>query len=339
MERRELYSPRGYSSLHEFCTGHLKYSGAAASRRITAARCVKRYPRIAGMLLRGEINPSTLNLVADMLDKQNYREILSRIKGRSYREVSRLVARYRPQREIRDRVKPVYVKTELKVIPGSGGRGGDGAQRQGASGGPEKDGHKSTSDVGRAGPLESTGYGDIFGTFEKGAQSCVVLEEKYKLEFAVDVECMEMLERVGALLSSKQRKKPGFETLFKIVLRDYLDRHSPEGRVKRRAKRKKADKKPRTGKKSTNNSQQSRYIPQSIKDEVHTRDGGRCTYVGTGGRRCVKRDNLEVDHIVPFARGGRNTRDNLRLLCARHNMLEAERAYGKDHMKSFRRRE
>ena len=117
VEHRELYLPRGYRSLHEFCTGHLKYSGAAASRRITAARCLKKYPRIAGMLLRGEINLSVLSLVADMLTRENYRDILSSIKGRSYREVERLVARHRPQREVRDRVKPVYVRTELKDHP------------------------------------------------------------------------------------------------------------------------------------------------------------------------------------------------------------------------------
>ena len=69
------------------------------------------------------------------------------------------------------------------------------------------------------------------------------------------------------------------------------------------------------------------------------RDKGRCAFVGTNGRRCNKKDNLQIDHIVPYARGGANKIDNLRLLCEKHNLLEAEREYGRDHMKQFRRRE
>jgi 5-methylcytosine-specific restriction endonuclease McrA len=83
----------------------------------------------------------------------------------------------------------------------------------------------------------------------------------------------------------------------------------------------------------------TRRIPQSVRDEVFTRDGGRCTFVGDDGKRCNSPWNPEVDHIVPFAKGGGNTPDNLRLLCARHNKLEAERQYGKDHMEKYCRRE
>jgi hypothetical protein len=34
--------------------------------------------------------------------------------------------------------------------------------------------------------------------------------------------------------------------------------------------------------------------------------------------------------VTPFARGGPSTPSNLRLLCAQHNRLEAERIYGFD---------
>ena len=45
--------------------------------------------------------------------------------------------------------------------------------------------------------------------------------------------------------------------------------------------------------------------------------------------------DLQVDHIVPFARGGDNSPSNLRLLCGKHNRLEAERVYGKKHMEQY----
>ncbi|UCH83584.1 MAG: HNH endonuclease, partial [Candidatus Latescibacterota bacterium] len=37
---------------------------------------------------------------------------------------------------------------------------------------------------------------------------------------------------------------------------------------------------------------------------------------------------LEIDHIEPHARGGANAANNLRLLCGRHNRLEAKRVLG-----------
>jgi 5-methylcytosine-specific restriction endonuclease McrA len=69
------------------------------------------------------------------------------------------------------------------------------------------------------------------------------------------------------------------------------------------------------------------------------RDGGKCTFIGQNGRRCGSKWNLQIDHIVPFALGGDNSPDNLRLLCGKHNRLEAERVYGSSHMKRFNNKE
>ena len=59
------------------------------------------------------------------------------------------------------------------------------------------------------------------------------------------------------------------------------------------------------------------------------RDGGRCTFE-QDGRRCECRDGLELDHVVPFARGGDHSLDNLRLLCRSHNGYAAEGEYGRE---------
>jgi hypothetical protein len=40
--------------------------------------------------------------------------------------------------------------------------------------------------------------------------------------------------------------------------------------------------------------------------------------------------------VIPVARGGRATTDNLRLRCRAHNQLEAERAYGAYFMEGKR---
>jgi 5-methylcytosine-specific restriction endonuclease McrA len=169
--------------------------------------------------------------------------------------------------------------------------------------------------------------------------------------------------------------------LFDTVMDEYIDRHDPEIRTKKRNERKKqiAERKkksvprktgaeiklneaekqqtagrsrhgqagqaapePRVVKKAgekKRDPEKTRHIPQSIRDKVFVRDGGRCTFVGDDGKRCDSDWNLQIDHIIPFAKGGANSPDNLRLLCARHNISEAEREYGAEFMKRFHRRE
>ncbi len=57
----------------------------------------------------------------------------------------------------------------------------------------------------------------------------------------------------------------------------------------------------------------SRVIPSPVKREVWTRDSGKCVLCGSS-------DELHFDHEVPFSRGGASNVENVRLLCARHNL-------------------
>jgi 5-methylcytosine-specific restriction endonuclease McrA len=66
----------------------------------------------------------------------------------------------------------------------------------------------------------------------------------------------------------------------------------------------------------------------AVRRAVHDRDGGRCTHVDSEGRRCTETRACEIDHIVPWARGGASTVENTRILCRRHNAHAARRAFG-----------
>ena len=81
---------------------------------------------------------------------------------------------------------------------------------------------------------------------------------------------------------------------------------------------------------------ESRDIPRNVRRAVSKRDGGQCGYVGPGGHRCPERTFLEFHHIVPYARGGRATVDNISLRCRRHNQYEAELAFGASVMEPAR---
>jgi hypothetical protein len=75
-----------------------------------------------------------------------------------------------------------------------------------------------------------------------------------------------------------------------------------------------------------------RYIPAYVRRAVRKRDGDQCTFVGDHAQRCGSRRFLEFDHIVPVARGGESTVDNVRLRCRAHNQYEAERVFGDGFM-------
>ena len=50
------------------------------------------------------------------------------------------------------------------------------------------------------------------------------------------------------------------------------------------------------------------YIPAHTRKLVFIRDKYRCV-------KCGSKKNLEIDHVVPLARGGSSRLENLQLLC------------------------
>ncbi len=61
----------------------------------------------------------------------------------------------------------------------------------------------------------------------------------------------------------------------------------------------------------------SRRIPQDVKNAVWQRDQGKCIQCGAG-------DYLEFDHIIPYSKGGATTVNNMQLLCRRCNQAKSD---------------
>jgi hypothetical protein len=82
----------------------------------------------------------------------------------------------------------------------------------------------------------------------------------------------------------------------------------------------------------------AKSLTPSTRNAVLKKSGGQCEYRDPKtGRRCESRHFLEIDHVRPRALGGANHPDNLRVLCRTHNLLVAERIFGRQKIEAFRR--
>ena len=325
VERRHLHMKLGYSSMFVYCTGHLRYSESAAGRRVQAARCLRQFPQVATLLERGDINISTLGLVASLLTERTAGEILERIRGKSQRQVEEFASSFRPPIQLRDRVQRVNVAVPSTTAGAAGETAAPPSPTE-----PVKEATAPLRPVPVPNPVLVNEVPNSRCGSEK-SPNVPRVEPKLYIQFLADDTFMRSYNEACSLLSHRI-PKASFAAVFGTVLEDFLNRHSPDRRQERRNGR---DTKAEARKPRANEGHARRAIPARMRDAVFVRDRGQCTYVGAAGRRCSETRGLQIDHITPVARNGTNDPGNLRLLCGRHNRLEAGRVLGEDRMKPY----
>ena len=147
--------------------------------------------------------------------------------------------------------------------------------------------------------------------------------DRFKLEVTVSGETKAKLERAQALL---RHQLPSGD--LGLVIDKALDVLLEKVEARKFGK----VKKPRAAARSRSR----RYVPAAVRREVVARDGERCSFVGEDGRRCDETGFLELDHVVPVARGGEPTVEGVRVLCKAHNLYEAERVMGREAVEAGR---
>lgn len=113
------------------------------------------------------------------------------------------------------------------------------------------------------------------------------------------------------------RKKPN--PLQKLV-RGFI-KESIEDVNKSKSKTYKTNKHRKKKSQSSNKKKRSRYISSTVRYAVLHRDNFRCVACGITSKNA----ELQLDHIIPFSKGGSNQIDNLQTLCVDCNRGKSDR--------------
>jgi len=62
-----------------------------------------------------------------------------------------------------------------------------------------------------------------------------------------------------------------------------------------------------------------KLITEALRNKIFNRDGNKCVL-------CGSQDNLQIDHIIPFSRGGTTEIKNLQTLCCKCNLKKRDKA-------------
>ena len=270
----------------------------------------------------------------------NVDALLAETRGKTRREIERVLARWFPKSDVLPMVVPLGLK--------SGGLAGTGAAfaspgtcetatcrgTGGAIACPE------TGEVvacpgnsGTGGAIASPGTCEADGTStslatHRGPPARVqpLSAQSYRVEFTASTELHAKLEHAQALLS--HAVAPGaLPEIFERALDALIALETKRRQGVEHAKpRKKKEPKP-----------DSRHVPVDVARAVWNRDGYQCTFVDELGRRCSAKRFLTLEHTDPYARGGPPTVENLCVLCDPHNQHAARREFGEAHVQRKQR--
>ncbi|MBI3505000.1 MAG: HNH endonuclease [Proteobacteria bacterium] len=322
-DTRKLYADRGQPSLFAYCVGVLGYSEHAAYKRIRAARAARVFPVLLQRLSDGEISLAAICVLSPHLRAENIDALLASSRAKPMRELEAEMAALAPKPDSPDclRALPSRAPNEVLAPIGSGPKIRPGAP----AAAPGSNGNAASAEA------------SLGTTVDGRAESLRPLStNRHLFRFTGSSKLRADYERARGLVSAPRRAR-GMEAVFEEAIDALLDRIDPARRTARReARASRQDAAPtdrtlkeRGGPAAGRRASRGRHIPSAVRDAVWVRDGGRCKFIGPDEARCPETRGLQVDHIKPFARGGRSDdASNLRLMCPAHNLLLARRTFG-----------
>jgi 5-methylcytosine-specific restriction endonuclease McrA len=307
VDERRLYVPAGYPSMYLYCLHELHMSEDVAFKRIRVARVARKIPALFPLLADGRLSLSAAVMLAPHLTPEAADVLLARAVHRTNAEIELLLAEQFPKPDVPALVQviaPASVPIESTAQP---------------------EACPLRLAVRPVAPFPGSSATQPVEPPSMRAKPVPLSPGRFAVQFTMDEEMHEELVCVQALLG---------HTLPSGDLVQVFRRALHELRLKLEKQKFAATSHPRRQTQPA----KGRHIPAAVKRAVRERDGGQCTFKGDNGRRCESSTRLEIDHIVPYVRGGQAIASNLRLRCHAHNQYEAERAFGTDFMRAKRKR-
>lgn len=266
IDRRKLFSKRGYPSIYDYAMARFKYSYDEIHRRFTATKVLKEMPEIESKIIDGSLQLTHLTQAQSYFKKAQHTrgeklEILAKLENKSKAET----------------IKILY--------------------------------HKE---------VNARYYFEAHKEFEekverlKGLQPHLSFDQLMEKVFDIALEKLDPMAkavRIQAKEAAREKSWKASEVTEEVVASSAV--HSQQVR---RASAK-----------------TQRYIQASVKRDVWTKAQGKCQHCGSTFA-------LEYDHIVPFAKGGASTTENLRLLCRSCNQRRGIEEFGLTKMRLFESR-
>jgi hypothetical protein len=344
VDERRLYRPAGHPSMFAYCVEELRFSEDAAYKRIRAARAGREFPQLLTAIANGHLHLTAVSLLAPHFTRENLDELIAAATHRGKSEIEELIS-------VRFGVpgSPASFRPMIRAVapalptPVPATHADDGATFGNllapSSEAPTSPAQSAPHECGQLVPEPVEGT-----QVQSQSQNSAV----FVLRVTISRSTLDKLRYAQALLSHSvpaddvaQIIDRALDVLIAKVERERFGvgaraRRRSEERVRRHEDRERAQGAGAVGGAGAVSDGVSRYIPVSVREAVWKRDQGRCTFVSITGGRCRWRRDLEFDHVVPVARGGEATVENLRLRCSVHNQYEAERTFGEEFMKRKR---
>lgn len=307
IDSRHLYLRAGFESMRAYCMHALHLSEDAAAKRLQVARLARELPALFPAIADGRLQLTAVCVLAPWLSAANVEEWIGGAASKTVYEIKVLLAHRFPQAEslrLDDGISPqVVVPQHADAISHASKH----AKRASTT--------QTTAPVAK--PVEVAP--------RVRTKISPLSPERYTLQVTLAGSTHDKLRRAQELLGHAVPSGDIAQVLDRAldVLLGALEKRKFGTTTKAREARPAAT---------------QRCIPSKVRRAVYRRDAGRCSFVDEEGLRCGSTSRLEFDHIVPVARGGKSTVENLRLMCRAHNQYEAERVFGREFIRSARAR-
>jgi hypothetical protein len=341
MSRRKAELACGYKNLFTYCVEKLHLSEGSVAMRIQVANVAKRFPQLLVALAENRISLTVAAHLAPHLREENVDKLLSDSAGMTKRAVDEYLVGLRP--------KPVFNPSIRKRPSSKKGRDKPGDEGQQKATPKMKEPAKQPNPFPSAEETPSQRLVEENPNGTPPSRSPNLLEpartDVFNFRFSADKKFKEKFGRLAEVLGVENPLKNMAE-VFERAMDISLEKKDPKKKLERRLKRERKrgasskksspDEVAATGGATSGSAKEetSRYIPSEVRERVHARAMYQCEYRAQDGTRCSARTGLQIDHERPFAIYLSHDEHHLRLLCRRHNRLQAERVYGTDFIRA-----